>query len=1013
MLMKIKQLVFLLLLCNIAFAQTGAGPLKFNEYSFSNVTTIADPLGTGTPSSSPDWIELRNNTTLPAGTTNAKMQISGWYISDDIANLHKWQIPYYNNLPIILDSGQVQMIFLCQHDKAVAGLPSDVTGVGLHANFQVNQTKYGGVKLYLTKSINATNFSDTVTLRITKPNHSWGKCHEKLYPQPTCTTNCTFYQNDNKWYLYPSPTPGAANPRWPAYFTGYLPKPVFDVKPGYYGTLPAQINISDTSKLSTVGAPQPFGTYTNYPSVCIIATNDCTTPDTANLVGPAATATLVAPGSTLGTPLTGPMQLPSAASATWTPGPSGYMIRAVMHDGSAMYPPVITGTVSPSYTAVPRYLDSFETYGAYYDSLYKIPVTFTCVDTSLFRSGYNTNVVGMQIDYFDKTGVELVRNSGQGMVGNLDFFNPLVASNPSGNMPKQWQFNFRAEDEYGYTHTTKYPFFQDPVVGASTRDDYPNLIFRAGSEESFMYSSGLGPNQYPPSHVRDYFNHTMTMRHKLNFEQAHYSPTYMMINGINKGIYYIKEPFDSTYTDYYFGYPRAAILANGALGGTSPASCTPFTTTALSGFGSNTYNGLGRWNAFYSWAMMASTKVHIPAIYQQLSDSLDFLSLNDYTIYNMLSVNTEYLNRSAYWWKGLPNDTADRRIRGEAKWRMALANTDDTWGFDQNNYNGVPSVPNSAPCDFMSAFGLPGWPIPNPPYSVPANNSYPLMALWYKLMDNDTFEHAFLARYEDLLNGALSCDSLHDHFKYIRSTLDSTRDMPSHVWWLLNDPNLVGYDSVHYWKSALDSMDSFITQRCSLVTEAMANCYSKAGPYNLCMDVSPEKAGWVQLNSLTLKSFVWNGKYLDSVNMMAKAYPEQNYVFDHWETTPSNYPLRPDNKSDSIGFYVSSDVCLKAIFKLRPPDQTYGTPAIPTGFSPNGDGNNDVFNVYGIAEATTYEMEIYNRWGELIFRSVDKANSWDGKFNGVDVPAGVYAYRCQIMINGKPFKSKGNVTLLR
>ncbi|MGZ3863981.1 MAG: gliding motility-associated C-terminal domain-containing protein [Bacteroidia bacterium] len=1007
--MKIKQLVLLLLLCEMALGQTGSGPLKFDEYSFSNVTTIIDPLAaTGTPASSPDWIELRNNTTQRAGTSSARMQISGWYISDDSTMLHKWQIPYYNNAPIILDSGQAQMIFLCEHDKAVPGLASDVTGIGLHANFQVNQTKAGGARLYLTKSINSTNYSDAVSIRITKPNHSWGKCHEKLYPQPTCTTNCTFYQNDNKWYLYPSPTPGAPNPRWPAYFTGYLPKPVFDIKPGYFPTLPAQINVSDTSKLGLTGTQGPYLSYVNYPSICIIATNDCTTPDT-NFVTVGTSTVVTSSPATLGTPVTGPIPVVSAPSATWTPAPSGYMIRAVMHDGSAMYPPVITATTVPSFTNIPRYLDSFETYGAYYDSLYKIPVTFTCVDTSLFTSGYNTNIVGMEIDYFDKTGVELWRNAGQGMVGNLDFFNPLQASNPPTINKKQWQFNFRAEDEYGYTHTTKYKFFQDPIVGPSDRDDFPNLIFRAGSEEAFMYSNALGANQYPPSHVRDYFNHTMTMRHKLDFEQMHYTPTYMMINGINKGIYYIKEPFDSAYTNYYFNFPQAAILANGNFGGGSPAGCTPFTVKPYAGFGSSTLNGLGRWNTFYSWAMSAGTKVHISTIYDQLADSIDFNSLNDYTIYNMLSVNTEYLNRSAYWWKGL-----DTNAQGRAsKWRMALANTDDTWGFDQSNYNNVPSVANSSPCDFMTAFGLPGWPFPAPPYSVPANNAYPLMALWYKLMDNDTFEHKFLARYSDLLNGALSCDSLHDHLEYIRSTLDSTRDMASQVWWLLSDPNLVGYDSLHYWKSGLDSMDAFIMQRCSLVTESMANCFGKLGPYNLCVDVSPEKSGWVQLNSLTLKSFVWNGKYLDSVNMMAKAYPEQNYVFDHWETTPSNYPLRPDNKSDSIGFYVSSDVCLKAIFKLRPPDQTYGTPQVPTGFSPNGDGNNDVFNVYGIAEATTYEMEIYNRWGELIFRSIDKSNSWDGKFNGVDVPAGVYAYRCQIMINGKPFKSKGNVTLLR
>ena len=86
---------------------------------------------------------------------------------------------------------------------------------------------------------------------------------------------------------------------------------------------------------------------------------------------------------------------------------------------------------------------------------------------------------------------------------------------------------------------------------------------------------------------------------------------------------------------------------------------------------------------------------------------------------------------------------------------------------------------------------------------------------------------------------------------------------------------------------------------------------------------------------------------------------------------------------------------------------------IPSGFSPNNDGNNDIFNIYGIAEANSYELEIYNRWGEMIFRSVDKSHGWDGTFGGTNAPVGIYAYRYNIMMNGKTYKSKGSVTLLR
>jgi gliding motility-associated-like protein len=1007
MLMKIKQLVLLLLISKIAFGQTTY--IRFNEYSCSNYNTIADPLGVmGLPSYSPDWIEIRNFTGQHPGPS-AQQQISGWYISDDSLNLHKWQIPYYTNKPIILDSGQVQVIFLCGHDQAVPGVvgidtltvgsPAN-TRVSLHANFQLNQTKKGGAVLYLTNSVNATVPTDIVHVKINQPGHSWGRCSEKRYPNIAGNPNQGYYNDlgNKKWRLYAKPTPGRYNPKYPFYYTDYLPKPQFDIKPGYYGTLNS-IQMTDTSTLSSTS-----GGYVNYSSLYIVATNDCTPPDTVNSIAPG-TATIVATGATLGTPLTGAYTI---NTTTLNPVPSGFMIHAVMYDASLQGPS--TGTTVNTYSNTPRYLPSFASYGAYYDSLYKLPVVCVCIDTSgLFNTGAQDTSYS-SIDYFDNTGKELWRNQGQTMINKLDFFNPLGPS-----FRKQWQFNFRAEDEYGYYYTNPYQFFQDPVYGTSKRADFPELIFRAGSEEGFINQNSVAGNGFPPAHVRDYFNHTMTMRHKLDFEQMHYTPVYMLINGANKGIYYIKEPFDSTYTDYYYAHPRAAILANGVVSGIggTPTSATPFTVKPYAGFGSSTYNAVTQWNNFYSWAMLPSTNVHIPTLYQMISDELDFASLQDYTIYNMYSVNTDYLNRSAYWWKGLPDDTNDHR---PSKWRCALSNTDDTWGFNVNNYNNIlNSDANSSPCDFMQAFGF-TWPFPDPPYTVPSGGSsaaYPLMTLWYKLMANDTFQNNFLTRYQDLLNSALSCDSLEDHFKYIRSTLPQT-DMNSHVFQLLSDyTNFPTMDSLHYWNLALDSMQAFLTQRCTLVTEAIKNCFNLNGPYNLCVDVSPTGTGYVILNSLTLKNLIWNGKYMDSVLMTAKGIPNQNYVFDHWETTPSNYPISPDIKSDSMTFKVQKDVCIKAVFKLKPADQTYGEPMIPTGFSPNNDGNNDIFNIYGIAEASSYELEIYNRWGEMIFRSVDKSHGWDGTFNGTNVPVGVYAYRYNIMMNGKTYKSKGSVTLLR
>ena len=62
---------------------------------------------------------------------------------------------------------------------------------------------------------------------------------------------------------------------------------------------------------------------------------------------------------------------------------------------------------------------------------------------------------------------------------------------------------------------------------------------------------------------------------------------------------------------------------------------------------------------------------------------------------------------------------------------------------------------------------------------------------------------------------------------------------------------------------------------------------------------------------------------------------------------------------------------------------------IPNSFTPNGDGVNDYF--FGIGEyIKNYRMEIYDRWGELIFLSSNMEYSWDGRYKGKDVQQGQY-----------------------
>ncbi|MCS6933556.1 MAG: gliding motility-associated C-terminal domain-containing protein [Chitinophagales bacterium] len=87
---------------------------------------------------------------------------------------------------------------------------------------------------------------------------------------------------------------------------------------------------------------------------------------------------------------------------------------------------------------------------------------------------------------------------------------------------------------------------------------------------------------------------------------------------------------------------------------------------------------------------------------------------------------------------------------------------------------------------------------------------------------------------------------------------------------------------------------------------------------------------------------------------------------------------------------------------------------MPTAFSPNGDGVNDKFRALN-KDLTEYTLQIYNRWGELVFETTDPTDGWDGTYKDIEQPLGVYVWTCRYRISGQPkaVTAKGNVTLMR
>lgn len=113
----------------------------------------------------------------------------------------------------------------------------------------------------------------------------------------------------------------------------------------------------------------------------------------------------------------------------------------------------------------------------------------------------------------------------------------------------------------------------------------------------------------------------------------------------------------------------------------------------------------------------------------------------------------------------------------------------------------------------------------------------------------------------------------------------------------------------------------------------------------------------------------------------------------------------PDRNGDPGDNYEPTRVTLRA----RQPDAGEDV-FIPEGFSPNGDGINDRFVIQRLPAGTTVALEVYNRWGHLVYKNGAYQNDWDGTPNeGVrtsdakqGLPDGTYFYQIRLS-DGREF----------
>jgi gliding motility-associated-like protein len=134
-------------------------------------------------------------------------------------------------------------------------------------------------------------------------------------------------------------------------------------------------------------------------------------------------------------------------------------------------------------------------------------------------------------------------------------------------------------------------------------------------------------------------------------------------------------------------------------------------------------------------------------------------------------------------------------------------------------------------------------------------------------------------------------------------------------------------------------------------------------------------------------------------------------------STISNPRAEYDGSFDSIRYYLvvkdengcsdEAQVSVR-IFKTNP--QIF----VPTAFTPNGDGINDVFKPIPVGITTFEYFRVYNRWGQLVFSTSRSGAGWDGRIGGKDQGTGTFVWLVKgTDFTGKLVFAKGTVTLIR
>ena len=291
-----------------------------------------------------------------------------------------------------------------------------------------------------------------------------------------------------------------------------------------------------------------------------------------------------------------------------------------------------------------------------------------------------------------------------------------------------------------------------------------------------------------------------------------------------------------------------------------------------------------------------------PIVQNALEQWIDIESYMSYQAFQIFIDNRDWPGNNIKFWR-------DHRVGG--KWRWILYDTDfgfSIWESNAYTYNTLSFALNP---------NGPGW--PNPPWST---------FLFRRLMDNDPFKHSFINIYCDLLNTVFQPNYLISHLDSIANNIEDIIPIHRARWY--NNGNWP--NSTVNWQSRINTMENFSTNRRSYAINHIKNQFDLPNIAQASLNIVPEGAGSIQLNTLKIIESGWNGYYFPTIPIEARAIPNEGFQFSSWLQFPDS--------NATIHVQVTDPFTLTAVF--IPTNLSSGTTVInEINYNSSDDYNSD------------------------------------------------------------------------